>query len=69
MQLYEKGYSTLDIIEWLRNILPENDVNISMVHKTEIIFFFHKIKSEYRCEKILMFYLLDKIFVNHDFII
>ena len=58
VQLYEKGYSALDIIHWLRTSLS----------KTEIILFFHKIKGEYRCEKLLMFFLLDKIFINPQFV-
>jgi len=57
VQLYEMGYSALDIIHWLRE---SNS-------KTEIILFFHKIKGEYRCEKLLMFFLLDKIFINPIF--
>jgi DNA polymerase III delta prime subunit len=57
VQLYENGYSALDIIHWLR------DSN----SKTEIILFFHKIKGEYRCEKLLIFFLLDKIFINPVF--
>jgi hypothetical protein len=57
VQLYENGYSSLDIIEWLRTYKNE----------TEIILFFHKIKLEYRCEKLLILFLLDKIFMNSPF--
>jgi len=60
VQLYEKAYSALDIIDWLRNS--------QIKEKTEIILFFHKIKCEYRYERLLMLFLLDKIFINPHFI-
>lgn len=59
VEIYEKGYSSLNIIEWLRTQKINN--------KEEIILFFHKIKSEYRCEKLLILFLLDKIFIHSGF--
>ena len=65
VQLYEKGYSALDIIDWLRN--SDKSLFEGRSSKTEIILFFHKIKGEYRCEKLLILFLLDKIFINSKF--
>lgn len=52
-QLYNLGYSCLDIIQYIRKTNYLSDVE-----KTEIIFTFYKIKTEFRCEKLLMFHFL-----------
>jgi DNA polymerase III delta prime subunit len=54
---YENGYSCLDLIQWI-DITP----SIILIKKTDIMMTFNRIKSEYRCEKLLMLYLLDYIF-------
>lgn len=52
--LYENGYSCLDVIEWMENnIEPDKISKITME--------FHKIRKEYRCEKMLMFYMMIMI--------
>jgi hypothetical protein len=49
--LYENGYSCLDVIEWMeKNVDPSVSSRITME--------FHKIRKEYRCEKMLMFYMM-----------
>jgi len=49
--LYENGYSCLDVIGWMEeNIEPQTS--------SKIIMEFHKIRKEYRCEKMLMFYMM-----------
>lgn len=58
-KLYEGGYSCLDLIEWFRKTDSVDPVLIS-----SIIMCFHKIKSEYRCEKLLMLYILDYAFLR-----
>ena len=58
--LYENGYSGIDFIEWLK----QSDL-ISNADTFEIVMYFHKIKSEYRNEKLLLFTIflfLKKIF-------
>ena len=52
--LYENGYSCIDIIEWI-------DDNIEPTKRSKIIMEFHKIRKEYRCEKMLIFYMLIMI--------
>lgn len=47
--IYENGYSAIDFIDWLKqSTLMDN------IHKSETIMYFHKIKSEYRNEKLLL---------------
>jgi hypothetical protein len=53
---YERGMSCLDILIWI-----ENTTEITELDKTEIYMQFDKVKAEYRCEKLLLFYLFDII--------
>jgi replication-associated recombination protein RarA len=57
--IYETGYSCLDIIEYISKSGYWTDLEISNI---EICF--HKIKSEFRSEKLLMLYMLDFIFAD-----
>jgi GTPase SAR1 family protein len=56
-ELYDLGYSCLDVIEWFKT-----DCNLKKKHISQVIMCFHKVKSEYRCEKLLMLYILDYTF-------
>ena len=56
IKIYENGYSAIDLIEWIKQTL-----SISEINKNEVVMYFHKIKSEYRNEKILLFTLLNLI--------
>jgi len=51
---YEAGISCLDLVEWVKDSCPWTELE-----KTDFIMEFQRIKSEYRCEKLLMFYLFD----------
>ena len=51
--LYERGYSCLDVIAWLKEHSSVDDAK-----KSEIVMHFHNIRKEYRCEKMLMFYVM-----------
>lgn len=53
-EFYENGLSCLDLIKWI-----ENNNELSGKNKTELLMTFDKIKSEYRCEKLLLLYLFD----------
>jgi len=59
--LYEEGYSCLNIIEWIKT-----SSTLSELEKSEIEMVFYKIKSEYRCEKMLMFYIFDYAFLRRN---
>ena len=55
---YENGISCLDLMEFV----AESD----MWNREQTTYFqmeFYNIKSEYRCEKLLMFYMLDYIYL------
>lgn len=56
--LYDSGYSCLDVIDWLKR----SQMDVQLV--SSAVLCFHKIKGEYRCEKMLMFYLLDYVFLR-----
>jgi hypothetical protein len=58
-QLYEEGVSSLDIIEYLEEVLNTNEI-------VQIQFCFNKIKGEFRSEKMLMMYLFDYLFLRSD---
>jgi hypothetical protein len=53
---YENGLSCLDLIQWIK----QNN-QLSEICKANIVMHFHKIKVEYRCEKLLMLCILDKV--------
>lgn len=52
-QLYESGFSSYDLARYIEHNEKEIERRIFT------LFFFHKIKTEYRCEKMLMATLLD----------
>ena len=59
--LYEMGLSCLDLIWWL-----ETCTEINPLHKSTYCICYDNIKSEYRCEKLLMLYMLDFVFLRSD---
>ena len=60
-ELYEQGYSCLDIIKWVKteSRFPEYEIS-------GIVICFDKVRPEYRCEKLLMLYMLDFIFLRSN---
>jgi hypothetical protein len=75
-ELYYLGYSCLDIIEWCKAGLVAGSCKATtkttpIGHLTEkdiseLVVVFSKIKSEYRCEKLLMLYIMDYIFLRKN---
>ena len=60
-EIYENGFSCLDVMDWLsKSSKLEKDILAS----AQICF--HKIKSEYRSEQLLMLYLFDYIFLRSN---
>lgn len=59
--LYENGFSCLDLVEWFKSDAPLDPPLVS-----SIVMCFHKIRGEYRCEKMLMMYLLDYAFLRKN---
>jgi hypothetical protein len=60
-RLYEAGISCLDVLQFL-----EEDAATLAKDLFRVQFVFHKIKSEFRCEKMLMMYLFDYMFLRSD---
>lgn len=62
-KIYENGLSCLDVMEWIRKT---DKIPANMQAKAGICF--DKIRSEYRCEKLLMLYIFDFLFIraNND---
>jgi len=56
-RLYENACSAVDLIEWMKIKPKWNDLE-----KANIGMYFMKVKSEFRCEKLLILYLLDIMF-------
>jgi len=60
-EFYENGISCLDLIEWISKTDKVDDLE-----KSIICICFDKIKSEYRCEKLLILYILDFLFLRSN---
>ena len=60
-RLYEEGISCLDLITWTKRtkLIEEND-------KSEYELCFNIIRSEFRCERLLLLYLFDYIFLRSE---
>jgi len=60
LSLYEKGYSALDLMNYIEN------ASIDEVRKYELLLTFNKVKREFRNEKILMLVILNFLFIKPD---
>lgn len=56
---YNKGISALDIMEWINQ--PKNQTLLTPIHLSNCMLCFYRIKPEFRCEKMLMFYMIHFI--------
>jgi replication-associated recombination protein RarA len=59
-ELYENAFSAVDIMEWMK----QNDERWTILEKANIGMCFMKAKSEFRCEKLLMLFMLDFMFFH-----
>jgi DNA polymerase III delta prime subunit len=60
-KLYEKGYSTLDLVEYIK------EMEIEEIKKYEYLVFIQKIKKEFREEKLLLTCVLNFILKRSDY--
>jgi len=60
-EFYENGVACLDLIDWLN----KTD-KIDNLLKSNVCICFDKIKSEYRCEKLLLLYIFDFMFLRSN---
>ena len=81
-RLYDMGYSAEDVIQWIKIRQSEDkvggappptnkpvgppDASRPIATTTDTILVYNKIKSEFRCEKFILFFLLDFIFLRLD---
>jgi hypothetical protein len=63
VQLYEKGYSGLDLMDYLEKY---NDFDIEPKRKYHMLLTFHKVKKEFRNEKLLMLFILNFVFLRSE---
>jgi len=65
-ELYETGVSCMELVEWINTHELERVQrgSYSKGDTAKINMCYHKIKSEFRCEKLLMFYILDFVFFS-----
>lgn len=63
IDLYEKSYSGLDIMNYLEN------TSMNEEKKYHLLLIFHKVKRELRNEKLLMFFMLNFILFRSDTIL
>ena len=61
VDIYENGYSCLDVIDYIK----QSD-KWSEEEKSNIVMCFHKIKAEFRCEKLLILYMFNFIFIREN---
>ena len=59
--IYENGYSCLDVVEYFKEA-----ENLTQLEKSNIVMCFNKIKAEFRCEKLLILYMLDFVYNRED---
>ena len=60
--LYEKGYSGIDIISYL-----ENSDDFEPIRKYQMILLFNKIKNDFRNEKLFILFILNFIVLRSDY--
>jgi len=60
-KLYEKGYSALDLVEYIK------EMKINDEKKYEYLVFIQKIKKEFRDEKLLMLNILNFLLIRSDY--
>lgn len=58
-QLYEQGLSSYDLVHHLAGSSHTDDQSSNEFHRITLLFLFHKMKTEYRCEKLFMMTLLE----------
>jgi hypothetical protein len=62
-EMYENGYSCIDLVNWLNST---NSVAWPDLEKATILMHYQTRKSEFRCEKMLLFHLLDIMFFRSN---
>lgn len=61
-EIYEFGYSCIDLMNYIEK-------NCDSSSKALFFMCFHKVKSQFKCEKLLLLYMLDFMFIREDKVI
>lgn len=64
-KLYEKGYSGLDLIQLIEN--PNLFSHLTNEKRFELLFSFHRVRKEFRNEKLLIFFILNFLFLSSNY--
>lgn len=59
-KIYEKSYSALDVMEYIENCILDDSLRWS------ILLSFHKVKKEFRNEKLLIFFILNYLYFRSE---
>jgi DNA polymerase III delta prime subunit len=59
--IYENGCSCLDLLDYI-----QGSAKWSEFDKSNVLMFFNKVKAEFRCEKMLLMYLLNFMFLREN---
>jgi hypothetical protein len=62
-EFYEKGLSAFDVVQWMD---ADNSNLLQEIDTTSVNICYDKVKSEYRCEKLLLLYLFDLLFLREN---
>jgi hypothetical protein len=69
IKMYEKGYSGMDIIYILEKMQkqPPNPLSIPEEKLSELLFTFHKVRREFRSDKLFILFILNFLFLSLDY--
>ena len=65
VKLYEKAYSGLDIMNLLENTKFSEEI-MTIEKKYELLLAFHRVRKEFRNEKLLILFILNFIFLSSE---
>lgn len=62
-KIYEKGCSAMDLLQWIET--PQFKA-VSLEKKSELLLAFHKVRREFRSEKLLITFILNFTFLSSE---
>ena len=72
-KLYQKGYSGLDLMNYIEGMNKDNDKDTNtdtntdfLLKKYKLLMLFHKVKTEFRSEHLFMTFILSYFFVRSN---
>lgn len=65
-KFYEKGYSGLDLMNYIEHKDTNVDTAESLLKKYKLLMLFHKVKSDFRSEQLFMTFILTFLFSPND---